>query len=224
MGAPWTPGYACSHLGCLEEEVVYASPMYLSHVRLWLRYIDDVLMLWEGPDEDLSLFMDELNNNSRNIRLTFTADAHDISFLDLLIRLGNSYLSTQTFRKSMAANTLLHASSHHPKSLIRGIPIGQFQRIRRNCSNELDYKQDAKEIYQRFRERGYSHRNLRRAKRLASSKCRNYLIKPRTIPRTTREGPVRTITKFGAQRSILNRILKEQWHILTRSVDLRDTV
>lgn len=32
MGAPWAPAYACLHLGLWEEDMVYTSPMYLSHV------------------------------------------------------------------------------------------------------------------------------------------------------------------------------------------------
>lgn len=119
MGAPWAPAYACLHLGWWEENVMYTSPMYLGHARLWLRYIDDVLMLWEGSKEDLSLFLDKFNCNTKNIRLTYVADTQEMYFLDLPIRLENGSLSTQTFRKSMDANTLLHASSHHPKSLIR---------------------------------------------------------------------------------------------------------
>lgn len=50
MGAPWAPSYACLHLGLWEDEVVYASSMYLSHCRLWLRYMDDVIMIWGGGD------------------------------------------------------------------------------------------------------------------------------------------------------------------------------
>lgn len=46
MGAPWAPAYACLHLGLWELECVYPSSMYLSHCSLWLRYIDDVIMLW----------------------------------------------------------------------------------------------------------------------------------------------------------------------------------
>lgn len=45
MGAPWAPAYACLHLGLWEEEIIY---VYLRHSLLWIRYINDVLMLWGG--------------------------------------------------------------------------------------------------------------------------------------------------------------------------------
>lgn len=48
MRAPWAPSYACLHLGLWEEEVVYVSSLYLSHSKLWLRYIDDIFMIWGG--------------------------------------------------------------------------------------------------------------------------------------------------------------------------------
>lgn len=57
MGAPWAPSYACLHLGMWEEQDVYTSSMYLGHVRLWLRYIDDVLVIWNGTSEDLNKFI-----------------------------------------------------------------------------------------------------------------------------------------------------------------------
>lgn len=113
--------------------------MYLRHVHPWIRYIDDVLVIWGGTIEELHQFISELNANDRNIKLTFTSDFQTLSFLDLSISIVNCRLVTKTFRKQTTANTLLLASSHHPPSLIRGIPIVQFLRIRRNCSNEVAY-------------------------------------------------------------------------------------
>lgn len=63
MGAAWAPEYACLHLGLWEEEEVFNSLMYRDHVHTWLRYIDDVLMVWKGTLEDLHMFIDQLNQN-----------------------------------------------------------------------------------------------------------------------------------------------------------------
>lgn len=64
MGAPWAPVYACLHLGNWEEEVVFCSEMYLAHVGLWMRYIDDVLVLWRRSANTLEQFLLEINENS----------------------------------------------------------------------------------------------------------------------------------------------------------------
>lgn len=69
MGATWVPSYACLHLGLWELETVYQMPVYLSKVLTWLRYVDDIFMVWLGNE-----FLLALNNKERNIRLTYVID------------------------------------------------------------------------------------------------------------------------------------------------------
>lgn len=121
MGAPWAPAYTCLHLGLWEQSVVYHSSMYLGHAFLWLRYIDDIF-IWNGGVQELQEFLSELNINDNNIRLTYTYDSNPLPFLDLLITIKGGRLETKAYRKITAADTLLQASSHHPPSLIKGIP------------------------------------------------------------------------------------------------------
>lgn len=64
MGAPWAPAYARLYLGWWEEDTIFASPKYLSQACAWLRYIDDVLMVWTGTQLELPTFMEELGNNT----------------------------------------------------------------------------------------------------------------------------------------------------------------
>lgn len=71
MVALWAPVYACLHLGWWEESSVYCSLMYLCHVCFWLKYIDNVLVIWDGTADELH----DLNIKDRNIRLTYTWDA-----------------------------------------------------------------------------------------------------------------------------------------------------
>lgn len=103
-------------------------------------------MVWSGTHSELVEFMEELGNNTRNIHLTYVADPHEMSFLDLSIRVECGKLVTKTFWKETAANTLLQADSHHHGSLISGIPLGQFLRIRRNCSTEADYRLESESL------------------------------------------------------------------------------
>lgn len=176
IGAPWAPAYACLHLGRWEQSEVYVSSLYLRHVQLWIRYIDDVLLIWGWTKEELHQFISELNVNAKNIKLTFTFHTETLSFLYLSISIVNCRLETRTFRKPTAANTLLLASSHHPPSLVREIPIGHFLCIWRNCSAEVTYRSGAEDLFRRFRNRGYYHKTIRRARKRASSAKREDLI------------------------------------------------
>lgn len=113
--------------GLWEEDLVVTLSMYLGHVHTWLRYINDVLIIWRGDVASLEAFMLELNKNDRNIKLTYTFDRELFAFLDLSIGVKDSALTTKTYRKETAANTHLRANSHHPRWLKYGIPIGQFK-------------------------------------------------------------------------------------------------
>lgn len=199
------------------------SSMYRDHVLTWLRYIDDVLMIWRGTLDNLHDFMRELNTNQGNIRLTYNFDQRKLSFLDLQITLENGQLSTCTFRKKTAANTLLQATSHHPQWLKNGIPVGQFLRIKRNCTSAADYRRESLELYARFRERGYSHRQIKRDKKKAAMKDRMCLLRNEPVVNESppeKIDPVRIITAFGSQWNKVRSILEKHWGILTNSPEL----
>ncbi|CAJ0931799.1 unnamed protein product, partial [Ranitomeya imitator] len=80
-------------------------------------------------EEELLSFVNLLNNNDINVRLTCKYSQTQIEFLDILIRKGESNtLETDMFRKETAVNSLLHASSSHPQQVVNAIPTGQFLR------------------------------------------------------------------------------------------------
>lgn len=67
-------GLCLPPLGLWEEEEVINSSMYLDHVDTWLRYIDDVFMVWVSSLDGLHMFTEQRNQNKRNIHLTYTCD------------------------------------------------------------------------------------------------------------------------------------------------------
>lgn len=99
--------------------------MYLCHILLWHRYIDDVLMLWDGPKELLQTFVQLLNKNVFNLKFTKTCDQKRIYFLEIFVK-PDSTLGTTLFCKPTAENTIFKANSGHPSSLVKLIPYGQY--------------------------------------------------------------------------------------------------
>lgn len=89
------------------------------------------------------LFASEINQN-------------EIKFLDLKITtdLGGC-IQTNVYRKPTSVNGFLQWQSHHPTLLKRGIPIGQYLRAWRNCSNEDTFEAECRNLYQRFVDMGY---------------------------------------------------------------------
>ncbi|KAM4030159.1 uncharacterized protein ACNLHF_021912, partial [Anomaloglossus baeobatrachus] len=177
MGASCAPSYANLFLGFWERHLFSGDiTSTISGVQEWMRYIDDIWFLWSGSEGDLAEFMNELNKNELNIKLTYKYGRR-LEFLDLQIEvLDDGFIHTDVYRKPTATNSLLHASSSHLPSLIHGIPIGQFLRAKRICSSEMTFESQSKDISRRFMERGYSRRSIKNGYKRAKNCNRNDLL------------------------------------------------
>ncbi|XP_056416057.1 uncharacterized protein LOC130357389 [Hyla sarda] len=100
-----------------------------------------------------------------------------MDFLDVSLGMDeDSFIYSNVYRKITSTNPLLYASSSHLKSLISNIPIGQFLRMRRICSTENFFKEQAKDLECRFQERGYRRVDIQRGYARAKSTPRPTLL------------------------------------------------
>ncbi|XP_053561630.1 vomeronasal type-2 receptor 26-like [Bombina bombina] len=149
MGAKFAPSYANIYLGYFELFKIFGDLNdYKKNIRFYTRFINDVLIIWNGSIEQMEKFVTSLNNNSMNLKFTWSWARDGINFLDLKVKadMSNKIVSMETFRKELAGNTILRAESNHPKHLKSAIPKGQFMRLRRNCSSVEDYNRHADQL------------------------------------------------------------------------------
>ncbi|XP_073425439.1 uncharacterized protein [Dendrobates tinctorius] len=214
MGASFAPSYANLFLGLWERDLPLSDQYQsMDRIPLWVRYIDDIFLVWQGNEVQLSNFMERINSNDRNIHLTYQYDMTKVSFLDVNVwRDNDNILQTSIFRKETSSNMLLHASSAHPKSLINSIPIGQFLRLRRICSSDKDFESQAQDLSDRFLERGYSRRAIKRAHNRARWSTRQSLLYKQRDNRSCNK--IRFITNYHAQFSKMRSCLQRAWPIL----------
>lgn len=111
MGAKYAPSLANLFMALWEEDIVYAQQR--PQVVLWARYIDDILLLWDGDKADLDSFFGELNINTKGIFLNCEASQHEIHFLDLTIRVKDGQFTTATYFKSTNHNSYIPTNSCH---------------------------------------------------------------------------------------------------------------
>ncbi|XP_056411823.1 uncharacterized protein LOC130355563 isoform X1 [Hyla sarda] len=103
MGARCAPSYANLFMGWWEGTHVYPSP-YFHHVLKWFRFIDDILFLWTGTQEECLEFISFLNQNNVNVRLTHTISPWAVEFLDLRIEThleGDPYRTISACEKKL---------------------------------------------------------------------------------------------------------------------------
>ena len=179
MGTKCVPSYANLYLGGWERSLFSRDDLapFLDKVVSWYRYIDDVLLFWTGTESELRDFVTAISDNEFNLRFTMDHSSTEIHFLDLTVSIDEQgMIFSSLYRKPTAGNTILHAGSAHPESLVNSIPYSQYLRIRRNCSRDEDFRIHSTNLYHRLKQRGYSHRCLKRAYNRVKPQQRSSLI------------------------------------------------
>uniref|UniRef100_A0A8C5WFM7 Reverse transcriptase domain-containing protein n=1 Tax=Leptobrachium leishanense TaxID=445787 RepID=A0A8C5WFM7_9ANUR len=87
MGTSCAPSYANLYLAWWEKLIVFSTEMtrFSMYVKNWMRYIDDILFVWQGSIEMLNEWLALLNNNDIGLSLTLVIGGNSIEFLDLNI-------------------------------------------------------------------------------------------------------------------------------------------
>lgn len=112
----------------------------------------------------------------------------------------------------MATNSLLQYENFHPKHLKDGIPVGQFARLKRNCSAFEEFSKQALDLTERFQKRGHPRCVISKAYRKAKFSYRATVLTPKI--RST-ESALRIVTTFNNQWVDVKNILHRNWNILT---------
>ena len=217
MGTRVAPTLANLFMGHFEEKFVFSKK---PGPHVWVRFIDDIFMIWTHGRESLKVFLEELNNAHPSIKFTSCVAEEGIPFLDTLVcKDDQNNLYTTLYTKPTDANNFLHFKSAHPPHCKRGIPGGQFLRIRRICTKDKDFIQQSFLKAAHFRARGYPldliARGLLRAwQQGPNQKAPN----PQTEPNSTNI----LVTTFHPTFNNLNKIVRKNWDILSHSSKTRD--
>lgn len=131
-GAKFAPSLANLFVAKWEEDVFYSE--HRPSLVLWGRYMDDILLLWDGTPESLKLFFAYMNENYQGISL-YEFSSNKIHFLDLEIEISSRQFKFQTYLKPTDHNSFIPIDSCHHRSWPHSVPRSQFVRLRRNCIN-----------------------------------------------------------------------------------------
>ncbi|XP_040285737.1 vomeronasal type-2 receptor 26-like [Bufo bufo] len=161
MGTRFAPSYANLFMANWEDE--YIQPILGADLVLWKRYIDDVIFIWRGTDLALGSFLSNINLNDQNLQFTANLSKTGIEFLDLKIDVDRDKLSCSTYYKPTARNNfILHSSCHLPRWLLN-VPTSQFRRLKRNCTKNETFENEAEILRQQFVEKDYPNDCIEKA-------------------------------------------------------------
>lgn len=141
-------------------------------------YIDDLIIVWDGDVAPKPHLFEYANTNSLNLRFTGNFSRDSVHYLDLTLQ-GNPIdvcVNSKLYRKPNSGNSVLNASSCHPQCTIRSIPVGEYTRTKRACSDQTSYNAAISDLNARLISRGYDARSLKKADNKMHNKTRESLL------------------------------------------------
>lgn len=224
MGSKMAPNYACLYMGLFENVFVLSpkNPFY-EKILFYKRFIDDVFLIVDSTVDELKQFHVYLNSCNDHLRFTLEHDMQSISFLDVKVYVDGDKLKTDLYRKPTDRNTLFRGDSFHPRSLVKSLPISQFHRIRRICSDEESFSIQAEDLSNRFLSRGYKSEWVNAARERFDNITQDECLRAKnkgTGKKTYRPTPMCCI-KYSPLSFEFKKSIKKYWHIISSDPKLK---
>ena len=166
MGKKFAPNYANIFMANWETTALNKCS---KQPLLYLRYLDDIFIIWPHTETEFWDFFQILNTNTPSIKLKANIHKKQVDFLDVTIFKGNQFsqagiLDTKVYFKPTDTHELLHKSSFHPKHTFTGIIKSQIMRFHKICNNDQDFQSACNTLFKVLKQRHYSARYLRGVK------------------------------------------------------------
>jgi len=153
MGTKCAPNYTNIFMRRFEEKFIYPKINGLSI--LYLKYIDDIFLVWTSSKESLQSFLQSINQQHPSIKFEAQMSNKEINFLDTTIYIKNNHLLTKLYSKPTDRQSYLHNNSYHPNATKRGIPFSQALRMKRICSEMSELTINLNTLKSTLKSHGY---------------------------------------------------------------------
>ena len=210
MGTSMAPSYACLFMGMFETNFLKSC----KHKPLvWLRYIDDVFILWNSGRDKLMEFISAANIFHPTIKFTYEISNSIINFLDITIhKTENNRLETDLYCKPTDAHLYLHHSSCHPGHTKRSLPYSLAYRLLRICSTPEFLSKRLTELKDFLLRRQYRPKSIDDAFERLKKINRKDTFKRKNKTETADRVPF--VTTFNPGLPNISHILRKYFHIL----------
>ncbi len=147
--------YAILFMAHLEKKLLE----YPKGPRIWKRYVDDIITVYEHGEAELLKFLTHLNSSHPTIKFTYEYSTNTINFLDVQVTKNEQgFLTTDLYTKPTDSHAYLNFSSCHPRHIVNSIQFSQAIRLRRICSKENQLKTRLRDLKQNLLARSFPAR------------------------------------------------------------------
>lgn len=164
MGTPVAPTIANLYLAFYEERFLKSSDLWKSEIRLFQRYIDDLLLVWRPTTKKFRFnYFKALLRRQPGIQ--WESDAFGttcVDFLDLNLEIKGEKIITKTFQKALNLYLYVPFQSAHAPHTLKGLVRGLLLKYQEQHSEKSDFRNLASKLFRRLHARGYHIPLLRR--------------------------------------------------------------
>ena len=134
-------------------------------IRVWKRFIDDVVGVWRGTKRSFYNFVRQLNAETMKYGIEFPISevqfGKNVHVLDLSASLDQeNTIQYQGYSKPTDSKRYLHPNSFHPQSIFNAIPYSQMLRTLRNNSKPELATKELDTFLENFANSGYKKKRL----------------------------------------------------------------
>ena len=214
LGTKAAPSYANNYMSKFEDKHVFS---YRLQPIFYKRYIDDIFFVWQHGLDELTQFINHLNQCEPTIKFTEEISEKEVAFLDVRVRIQNNRIVTSVYTKATDSHNYLLFTSAHPEKCKTSIPFSQFLRIRRICSSLTDFDKHVLQYSEHFLKRGYPPKLIEEAAIKARHTPRHELLQYQRTESTSQDVANILVTTFHPHTDELRNIVTQHWDMLGRN-------
>ena len=152
MGNPLSPVVANIYMEHFEALAIESARLKPA---TWLRYVDDIFVVWNERRDKLQDFFEHLNTIRPSIQFTMELEEdRKLPCLDVLVTRGADRLTTLVYRKATHTDQYIHFTSNHHNRVKRGVIKCLKWRASRICEAE-DLEAEEDHLRVTFQKNGY---------------------------------------------------------------------
>ena len=174
MGSPLSPILANLCMEFFEKRYIETLPEDIKP-KFWVRYVDDIFIIFQGDDEQLNNLLDTVNSLLPSIKFTIEhEDGGTLPFLDVHVIHDSttSSFSFKVYRKTTNKENYIHFFSCHSHKVKVNVVTNMFSRAYRIC-DPLHLDDEIKHIKAAFLKLAYPTHFINRCLKNARSKWHN---------------------------------------------------
>ncbi|KAL5468990.1 hypothetical protein EMCRGX_G030153 [Ephydatia muelleri] len=213
MGNIMAPSYSGIFMGELETRLI---DLQSDKIKLWVRYIDDIFVAWQGTQTDFDNFVQQCNKLHTSIKFTSECSTTEINFLDMTVFKGPNFqqrqkLDMKTFKKPTNKQAYVHGSSFHPPGIGKSIALGESYRALRTNTDKTNFLKQIDSVQNALLSRGYKQTVIKPLIRRVRFKDRHTVLYKNKRTKTQTLGTPTMVLTYNTHVSQVRKELNKIW-------------